>query len=198
MVKFKKNDWILDANVFNTKGQEIINRWRDGDGSWLDLVDSDYEQEPYFLDFGIIKNQEDVLKRSFNRIITGNEDRVDYISSVVLLDSLYSTQLKNPVRMGNKIFDFMNECNKALEVAGFEDVVHNEEAISFVDSIATIYKNDGNGTYAYSFATKFCIFLNNNFPEFDSYVAGLIYKHDNDDGKIKLSDLGSYRYFVNR
>ena len=100
--------------------------------------------------------------------------------------------------MGNKIFDFMNEGNKALEVAGFEDVVHNEEAISFVDSIATIDKNDGNGTYAYSFATKFCIFLNNNFPVFDSYVAGLIYKHDNDDGKIKLSDLGSYRYFVNR
>lgn len=55
MQKLQRNDWILDENVFNTIGQDIVRRWNEGDGSWLDLVDSDNKKESYYLDFSIIK-----------------------------------------------------------------------------------------------------------------------------------------------
>lgn len=70
MHKLQRNEWIFDENVFNTIGQDIIRRWNEGDGSWLDLVDSDYKKESYFLDFSIIKTQEDLLSRSFECVKT--------------------------------------------------------------------------------------------------------------------------------
>jgi len=48
MHKLQRNEWIFDENVFNTIRQDIIRRWNEGDGSWLDLVDSDYKKDPYY------------------------------------------------------------------------------------------------------------------------------------------------------
>ena len=147
MRKLELDDIILEKDVYNNIGREIIKRWNTGEGSWL--------------------------------------------------DSLYSTQLKNPMRVGESIYEYLKD--RVKEIESYEDIAKNKEAIDFVKSIAEIDHCFDNGTYIYSFATKFCNRLNKNFPIFDRYVAGLIYRYlnfDNSDEKIKLLSLGDYEKYT--
>lgn len=100
--------------------------------------------------------------------------------------------MKNPVRMGLKLCEKKGLIKK---ICGIEKVAHNPDAINMICELAEIDK--AFGAYSYSFATKICNRLNNMIPIFDRFIAGIIYKTENDDNHITLKSLGDYEFFVN-
>lgn len=189
--KFELSDWILETEVYNSIGRRIINAWKEGTGNWLDYVESEKEKRDYLLDFANIKVGEDLLDSAFQTIKKKDANKEDYIKCVILLDSIYSTRLDNPIRMGLEIYSRRGELID--NIINTKEVINSSCAINCVKILSEIDKKFGSHTY--SFATKFCNCLNDCFPIFDSYVAGLIHKKSNMEN-VTLSSLGCYEHYV--
>ena len=175
---------------------DIIKRWEDGNGNWLDIAKpiSNMSSDGNLLDFGSMKLGDAVLNKAYDKIKAKNATEVDYITCVALLDSIYHTQLVDPIRMGKKIFS-----NRSIleGINSVDEVSSSPAAINIVKELAKIDYDENNGRYTYSFATKFCNFLNNKFPIYDGYVGGLIYIHEHKNDNFIQKSLANYKFFVN-
>ena len=71
MEKLKDGCWILDSDIFERFGTDIIRRWREGDGNWLDIAIPNKVSAPNgnLLDFGSLKSCDDVLNGIFDRLL---------------------------------------------------------------------------------------------------------------------------------
>lgn len=176
--------------------------WRDGtpnpDSIWIRL----YADEDIFVtakdakvDFGAIRRGEDLLDSVFGGLSENKSMQTE--TAVLLLDSIYHTQMKDPLGVAEKLHKKVKQ--------GLLDRIHQannaESAARCVDEIAVIGK-EVSASFIYSFATKFCNRINNKaFPIFDSYVAYLLYTYLRQDEKMKeqritQKSLGDYRAFI--
>ncbi len=187
-----KDDWILDKEIFQSVGKDILQRWKQGKGSWLDLVNK--KGNEYYLDFQDIYQGECVLKQAFEKTESKEED---IITAVILLDEIYHTCLPNPIRYARNLYRSRNFRNVIYTIRETKTVKGNQNAIDCVRMLAELDKNEPGGSYTYSFATKFSNWINNRFPIFDRYVAGIIYRRENPNNFIQ-SDLGDYAFFVDQ
>lgn len=149
------------------------------------------------IDFSMIKAGEDVLSVLFDEI--RNRQTISIVSAVLLLDSIYHTQTYNALGFAvelkhlfdkekPKLIDAIINANKESDL--------NTRALC-VKEIATIMKKR-NGRYAYSFATKFCNWINPEaFPIIDSYVAWLLRNIMYEGKPVLRNSFGKYDAFIN-
>ena len=179
-----------------TVGKEILFRWKNGDGNWLDLAKSEYKQEAYYLDFREIHRGERTLQKVFGRL-EGEIKEEDLITCVVMLDSIYHTRMPNPIRWARLLYEREDFLKIIETIKSAKRVEGNLDAINSVLFLSELDKKEAGGSYTYSFATKFSNWLNNEFPIFDRFVAGTIYKKENDES-FPISAMGDYSFFVSK
>lgn len=141
--------------------------------------------------FKDIKEGEVLLDHAFSALSAN--DPVATQIAVLLLDKIYSTQLKAPFTVANLIHE---EIKKGL----LDAIKYEDDLDKVIDKIARIMKGENSAlenykTYIYSFATKFCSRVcPNKYPVFDGYVAYLLdyYVQESKDTKR----FGKYSCFV--
>lgn len=94
---------------------------------------------------------------------TNNEN--DVLFKMVLLDKLYSTQIKEPVKFAKKLAEKKVEISKDGEIDS-----------KLVDEIA----NTGS-RYEFSFASKYCHWHNAKYPIYDSHIVKLLAEYNEMD-----------------
>ena len=153
-------------------------------------IEEDKSEKGFGLDFNEIKHGEELLNNAFNNL---DKNELVYIeTAVLLLDSIYHTRLKSPLRVAYKIHQLFQNNNLLSKIKNAQDL---QEIIYCVYEIAINDKKaDAKNAYIYSFATKFCNRINHAFPIYDSYVAGLLY-HYSYDNKFTQASLGNYKRF---
>ena len=151
-------------------------------GVKFDYDEPNVHSDDYYKDQSIIKLFHDM---PYNTKID------EVLAKVTLLNTFYSTQIKNK--------DLINVARDIIDLE-IDDKIHgNEINISVVNEIA--YKHKLHSSNLYSFASKYCSFHNEQFPIADSYSKGMLY-YMNKSEKLsftkdfKQKDLNDYtKYF---
>ncbi len=168
--------------------------WAPENNEWEVQLSTDPEVNVDIRDLGIDFNEicqgEKVLDDAFRKLDKSNPDNT--LIAVLLLDSIYHTRLKDPIRVAQSIH------NEIISKEGTDRIIcdsKKEILCKNVDQIAKIDKEAG-GAYIYSFATKFCNRLApDKYPIFDSFAAGLLMFYLKD---IKKSGLGNYETYITK
>lgn len=178
---------------------ETINRhWNEKQGNYL-YIDDQYkvrESDKYkpVLSFDSIRLGDEMLKKTFSDM-KNNPTETNIAMVVTALDSLYHTQLKDPMRIAKKIYNLFSEEKNILdEIINIKKENDCEAQVrsELIDKITCIDKSEG--TYIYSFASKFCNWLNPKaFPIFDRYVVCLLTYYMSCD----KSKMGRSSFFIN-
>lgn len=149
--------------------------------------------------FDEIKAGEELLDSIFARIENGDKDIV--VGGILLLDSIYHTQIKYSlhfaIKLKAKLYEYDGDCRFIDKIKEANDA---ETAAYCVNTIAQLVKEEGK-EYAYSFATKFCNRINRKaFPIFDRYVAWMlnyyIHKLVKDRNAYTQTSFGDYSRFI--
>lgn len=133
----------------------------------------------YNIDFDEIRTGEELLNNTFDKLKEENVQLKDVQSAVILLDSIYHTQLSRLsaiFAISENIYNMIKKENLIEEIMNPEDPKDTKKLEETVEKIARAGK--GNNRYNYSFATKFCNRLNpKSFPIYDQYVDELLWKY---------------------
>lgn len=154
--------------------------------SYIDIYDTTDEYEHYRVEEAGLN---DVFKK-----FPENNKLEQILIKVVLLNKFYSTNIMNPRKVADRIFELQidNDLKKG--------------DLDLVDKIATnIFKDDEKGEEKirrfYSFATKYCHKSKPDlYPIYDSNVAYILKAYRNNDKKhfkFKNDDLKDYTKFKN-
>ena len=113
--------------------------------------------------------------------------------AVIVLNSLYNTNLQNVMTTSR------NLQNKFAEIK--PRIIQGDYLV--IDSITEINRQGKNTSYnnkIYSFATKFCSFINpSSYRIFDRFSSNLLYMFLSIKGDdIELKQLGKYSYFIQK
>ncbi len=130
-------------------------------------------------DLECLNDSEQLLNRVFSNILS-KKDSVKDIEpfeiqeAVYLLDAIYHTRLEHHIQIANIIYEGINKCLLS-DILSVTDL-SSDVAAKCVDYIACAGKKVNEGyNYAYSFATKFCGWLNpKGFIIMDGIAAGLL------------------------
>lgn len=181
--------------------EQYVDWWKNGEAKSVDIELFTNRQTFNSSDANIYFNDlnagELLLDSAFRRL--SSDDLYATQTAVILLDKIYSTQLRTPLITANLIHDEIIhgllddiKANKATE----------EELALTVDRIASVIKRHKNCapkkhiTFIYSFATKFCSRIcPKEYPVFDGYVAYLLNYYVSPVNDVKL--FGNYALFVN-
>ncbi len=131
-------------------------------------------------DISTLNESEELLKSVFERI-KANRNNVSFISkrdiqeAVYLLDAIYHTRLEHHIQIANRIFEGMQKEKLLNDILSVKDP-SSDIASKCVDYITRAGKIVDDGyNYAYSFATKFCSWLNSGgFIIMDGIAVGLL------------------------
>lgn len=186
--KLTKIEWEnIEIDTLDQYYNTVKKYWMSGGQNTFLSLDDDYkvieiEENETKLSFDSIRLGDEMLDYAFNSL-KNNQNNNTYCIAVTLLDSIYHTQLKDPIRVANKIFNSKEfDIKRLLEMNKKTDI---NERSNIIDIIAQIDNTEG--THIYSFATKFCNWLNPNaFPIMDRYVVCLLVKYK----KLSKSKLG--------
>lgn len=125
----------------------------------------------YNMDFDEIRTGEELLNNTFDKLKEENVQLKDVQSAVILLDSIYHTQLSRLAAIfaiSENIYNMIKKENL------IEEIMNPEKPENIVSKIASAGEKNNN----YSFATKFCNRLNpKSFPIYDQYVDELLWKY---------------------
>lgn len=149
----------------------------------------------YNIDFDEIRTGEELLNNAFDKLKEEGVQLKDVQSAVILLDSIYHTQLSRLAAIfaiSENIYNMIKKENL------IEEIMNPEKPENIVSKIASAGEKNNN----YSFATKFCNRLNpKSFPIYDQYVDELLWKYykaeDNCFNDISFrKDLRNYDEFL--
>ncbi len=136
---------------------------------------------------------DELLREIFSEICNEKEPTLKQVQeAVIVLNSLYNTNLQNVITTSRNIKDQFPNILKRISAKDY----------SVVDVITTINKQGNDAQYnnkIYSFATKFCSFIDPSYPIFDRFSSNLLYMILNrNDDKFPLNDLGNYKIFCQK
>lgn len=143
---------------------------------------ADYNKDPRYM-------HEDPLQCRLKDSFRG--DYEDILLVVVVLNQLYGTNLYDVYRMADYIDARKDEILPAIEQG-------RSEAVGMIASGHGIGRSECKESVFYSFATKFCHFLNpNDYPIFDSYVEKMLKAYNRQFGFYAdtRSDIRDYAVF---
>jgi hypothetical protein len=145
------------------------------------------------ISFESINKGEKILREEFDSL-TSYPDFEKIVRAVLLLDCIYHTRLKDPMRVSISLDEKIVDKEWIKYIKGMDRKSSIEERAYIINSITEIDKNDiKNGQFIYSFATKFCNWLNPSaFPIMDKYVSCLLSKYM----KKPKNSFGSSAYFI--
>ena len=131
-------------------------------------------------DINTLSDSEALLNVIFDRIRANRNNiaaisKADIQEAVYMLDAIYHTRLEHHIQIANRIFDGMQKDNLLSDILSVKDP-SGKVASRCVDFITRAGKSVNAGyNYAYSFATKFCSWLNpDGFIIMDGIAAGLL------------------------
>ena len=139
------------------------------------------------------KPGDELLKDVFSEIRSAENPTLKQVQeAVIILNSLYNTNLQNVITTSRNIKDQFPYILKKI----------NERDLTVIDDITNINKQGENSQFnnkIYSFATKFCSFINPSYPIFDRFSSNLLFMILNRyDEQFPLEDLGNYRIFCEK
>lgn len=109
--------------------------------------------------------------------------------AVIILNSLYNTNLQNVITTSRNIKNQIPNLLRRI----------NERDLTVIDDITRINQQGEDAQFSnkiYSFATKFCSFINPLYPIFDRFSSNLLFMILNrSEEQFPLEDLGNYRIF---
>ena len=112
--------------------------------------------------------------------------------AVIILNSLYNTNLQNVITTSRNIKDQLPALLGKI----------SKRDITVIDDITKINKQGEDAQFnrkIYSFATKFCSFINPSYPIFDRFSSNLLFMILNRyDEQFPLEDLGDYSVFCRK
>lgn len=112
--------------------------------------------------------------------------------AVIILNSLYNTNLQNVITTSRNIKNQIPNLLRRI----------NERDLTVIDDITRINQQGEDAQFSnkiYSFATKFCSFINPSYPIFDRFSSNLLFMILNrNDEQFPLEDLGNYRIFCEK
>ena len=112
--------------------------------------------------------------------------------AVIILNSLYNTNLQNVITTSRNIKNQIPNLLRRI----------NERDLTVIDDITRINQQGEDAQFSnkiYSFATKFCSFINPFYPIFDRFSSNLLFMILNrNDEQFPLEDLGNYRIFCEK
>lgn len=116
--------------------------------------------------FRFCNESDELLIHLFRKIKCEHID-YDVQLAVITLDSIYHTQLKDAYYIARR----MNE-----EFDSIAELIRYKNLVPAVEKISNIFNADNDENYIYSFASKFCSFMDSSsYPIFDTYSSNLIY-----------------------
>lgn len=144
-----------------------------------------YNEDPRYM-------HEDPLQCRLKDLFRG--DYEDILLVVVTLDRLFNTHVHDVYRMADHIYKRKDEILPAIEQG-------RPEAVGMIASGHEIGRSGRKESVFYSFATKFCYFLNpNDYPIFDNYVEKMLKAYNRQFGFCvnTWSDIRDYAVFKAR
>lgn len=140
--------------------------------------------------FETCKPGDDLLKDLFEELCEADHPTLKQVQeTVIVLNAIYNTNLQNAMTTSANIEP---QLQKLIERIKNKD-------LTVVDDIACINQQgrdvkDNNKIY--SFATKFCSFINPSYPIFDRFSSNLLFMFlYRKDDSVRLKDFGDYSYF---
>ena len=143
--------------------------------------------------FETCKPGDELLKELFKKICEIDSPTEKQIQeAVIVLDSLYNTNLQNVMTTSRNLSDRLSEIKPKIK--------QNDYLV--IDTITEINRQGENKSYnnkIFSFATKFCSFINPAYRIFDRFSSNLLYMFLSIKGDdIELKKLGNYGYFIQK
>lgn len=153
-------------------------------------------------DLDTLNKSEKLLNAVFDRIRNKVDkvEKTDIREAVYLLDAIYHTSLKHHIIVADSIYNGIKKSNLLRDILDVNDPA-SDLTYKCVDNIACAGKKvNKNYNYAYSFATKFCSWLNpETFVIFDNIAANLL-AYYSCDNKNEIKDIvksyGKYGIYV--
>ncbi len=140
--------------------------------------------------FETCKPGDDLLKDLFDELCKADLPTLKQVQeTVIVLNAIYNTNLQNAMTTSANIEPQLQKLIERIKNSDF----------TVVDDIACINKistDDKDNNKIYSFATKFCSFINPSYPIFDRFSSNLLFMflYKKDDS-VRLKDFGDYSYF---
>ena len=161
------------------------------------------------ISFSEIKAGENALEKVFDEIrncsdgIRACGDEA-IINGALLLDSIYHTQTYDSLHFAFELQELLKADDFALlkKIRSATIKTENHTKVECIDAIASLKVKEEGRKHAYSFATKFCNWVNRDaFPIFDSYVAWLLHYYLHRDKAVTRfaftqTSYGSYDKFL--
>lgn len=159
---------------------------------------SEEKSRKFFNDtFNTLARDDEAVKKIFENKNYKKNTYENILFKMVLLDKLYSTRIENPVEFAKTLSNFFDSIEKRID----ENRIGNNIDKSVVNEIANWcgkypekeineyvqkkIKENGNknidGNYEYSFATKYCHFINDNYPIYDNIIGNLLNQYNSID-----------------
>ena len=142
--------------------------------------------------FETCKPGDDLLKDLFEELCKAEKPALKQIQeTVIVLNSIYGTNLQNAMTTSANLFHKIQSDNLLGKI--------KKSDFTVVDKIACVNKkgtDDKENNKIYSFATKFCSFINPSYPIFDRFSSNLLFMFlYRKDDSVRLKDFGDYSYF---
>jgi len=139
------------------------------------------------------KPGDELLGTIFSEIRSSENPTLKQVQeAVIILNSLYNTNLQNVITTSSNIKEQLQDLLRKI----------NERDLTVIDDITNINKQGENAQFnnkIYSFATKFCSFINPSYPIFDRYSSNLLFMILNRyDERFPLKNLGNYSIFCQK
>ncbi len=154
--------------------------------NYVTKFDTDNDRSDYYKD--------ETIKNLF-AAMPNNTVLEEVLAKVTLLNSFYSTQIKNK--------DLINVAKDIIDLKIDSKIQGETVDVDVVNQIAYTHKDYPNSLY--SFASKYCSFHNpEKFPIADSYSKGMLYYMNNCDNdnlhffphKFSQKDLNNYLNYI--
>ena len=117
-----------------------------------------------------------LINNLFFKLLDGKVRKSELQTAVILLDSIYGTHLQNPMYTADRLNIRTDEIIEKINNA-------DPMAVDMISCINKTSADDKSNNYCFSFASKFCSFVDSfNYPIFDKYASNLLFCLDNKAG----------------